>query len=127
MGVTMMLQHLKGVFNWDSEQLHDAQIGHQTGNSIIGPEVDQARLQGHKQNFVTQKKCELEGYIGKRIATLKSEEAVFKERERKNIDVGKFLLKRLETEASGGEVDKYKLHVRRLTRLPLSSLVLRHA
>ena len=84
--VTMMLQHLKGVFNWDSEQLHDAQkldhsldqqIGHQTGNSIIGPEVDQARLQGHKQNFVTQKKCELEGYIGKRIATLKSEEVSF--------------------------------------------------
>ena len=84
--VTMMLQHLKGVFNWDTEQLHDAQkldhsldqqIGNQTGNSIIGPEVDQARLQGHKQNFVTQKKCELEGYIGKRIATLKSEEVSF--------------------------------------------------
>ena len=47
---------------------------------------------------------------------------MFKERERKNIDVGKFLLKRLETEASGGEVDKYKLHVAEVDKI--TSLIL---
>ena len=40
-----------------------------------------------------------------------------KEKEKKNVDVGCFLLKRLQTEASDQEVDKYKLQLKERDRL----------
>merc|ERR1711874_269987 len=52
------------------------------------------------------KKSELEGFIRKKISSLKIEEAAFKDKENKNLEVGKFLLKRLCTEARQNEVDK---------------------
>ena len=45
-----------------------------------------------------------------------------KEKEKKNIDVGSFLLKRLQTEASDQEMDKYKLHVEEMDKV--TSLIL---
>ena len=45
-----------------------------------------------------------------------------KEKEKKNVEVGSFLLKRLQTEASDQEVDKYKLHVEEVDKI--TSLIL---
>ena len=44
-------------------------------------------------------------------------QAIFKEKEKKNLDVGKFLLKRLQTEARPNEADKYKLHVEEVDKI----------
>lgn len=70
-----MAQHLKGVFNWEMEQLHEFQktdfsrhLDQQIGS---GSEAEQ----GHTHVAVT-KKSELEGYIRKRLSTLKAEEVM---------------------------------------------------
>lgn len=44
-------------------------------------------------------------------------QAIFKEKEKKNVDVGMFMLKRLQTEAADNEVDKYKLHVEEVDKI----------
>jgi len=73
--------------------------------------------QDDQGQFVRAKKCELEGFIRKRISSLKIEEAAFKDKENKNLEVGQFLLKRLSIEARQNEVDKYKLHVEEVDKI----------
>lgn len=124
-------QYLKGVFNFELEQVNSphCKLGYTAihsdqhsndGINQTGNEDEETGLEGQK--IVDAKKCELEGHIKKRLSSLKIEEASMKEKEKRNADIGKVLMKKLQIEGRQNEVDKYKLHVEEVDKI--TSLIL---
>ena len=72
----IMAQYLKGVFNWEMESLHD--LCQKIEFSGLPDQADTGRgaALGQYQNSVTEKKSQLEGYLRKRISSLRSEEVI---------------------------------------------------
>ena len=66
----IMSQYLKGVFSWDLEQLQEVQ------RSELCPPTALTELPSGNQQFVREKKSELEGFIRKKISSLKIEEVI---------------------------------------------------
>ena len=62
-----MAQYLKGVFNWEMESLHD--LCQKIEFSGLPDQADTGR-------GATEKKSQLEGYLRKRISSLRSEEVI---------------------------------------------------
>ena len=134
-----MAQYLRGVFTWDLDQLQESLLRSEFSPAPPAPpptELESANQDEQGQQLVRAKKCELEGLIRKRISSLKMEEvnarhtslisvdcnlchfqATFRDKENKNLEVGKLLLMRLSTEARQNEVDKYKLHVEEVDKI----------
>jgi len=120
-------QYLKGVFNCEFEQVNSPQYvanhSDQHSNDGInqtGNEDEETGLEGQK--IVDAKKCKLEGQIKKRLSSLKIEEASMKEREKRNADIGKVVMKKIQLDGRQNEVDKYKLHVEEVDKI--TSLIL---
>ena len=71
----IMSQYLKGVFNWDLDQVQEIPRSEfcppptPLGDLPSGNQDDQGQ-------FVRAKKCELEGFIRKKISSLKIEEVI---------------------------------------------------
>ena len=72
----IMAQYLKGVFNWEMESMHDScqkiefssGMAHQPDTGTEGA-PGQYQLSG-----VSEKKSQLEGYLKRKISSLRSEE-----------------------------------------------------
>ena len=68
----IMAQYLKGVFNWEMDSLHDSlcqkmEFSSSTDTGSEGPP-------GQYQAGVTEKRSQLEGYLKRKISSLRSEE-----------------------------------------------------
>ena len=75
----IMTQHLKGIFNWELEQLVAQQeyfkpSHNQTGNGSLSPDHLHT---SEAQHFVRNKKNELETLIKKKISSLVNEQVTF--------------------------------------------------
>ena len=66
----IMSQYLRGVFNWDLDQLQELQRP-----ELCPPPASLTDLSGGNQD-VRAKKSELEGFIRKKISSLKIEEVI---------------------------------------------------
>ena len=70
-----MSQYLRGVFNWDLDQLQETVQRPEFCPPPPAPLADfEPGNQDDQGQFVRAKKCELEGFIRKRISSLKIEE-----------------------------------------------------
>ena len=72
----IMSQYLKGVFSWDLEQLQEIPRSEFCPPPAPLTELQSGNQDDQAQQFVRTKKCELEGFIRKKISSLKIEEVI---------------------------------------------------
>ena len=73
----IMSQYLKGVFNWDLEQLQEVPRSEFCAPPPPVTDLPSGNQDDHQgQQFVRTKKCQLEGFIRKKISSLKIEEVI---------------------------------------------------
>ena len=72
----IMSQYLKGVFNWDLEQLQEIPRSEFCPPPAPLPDLQSGNQDDQGQQFVRAKKCELEGFIRKKISSIKIEEVI---------------------------------------------------
>ena len=72
----IMSQYLRGVFNWDLDQLQENHRPELCPPPTSLTDLPSGNQEDQVQQFVRGKKCELEGFIRKKISSLKIEEVI---------------------------------------------------
>ena len=72
----IMAQYLKGVFSWELDQLQEIPRSEFCPPPAPPIDLSSGNQDDQGQQFVKAKKCELEGFIRKRISSLKIEEVI---------------------------------------------------
>ena len=72
----IMAQYLKGVFTWELDQLQEIPRSEFSPPPAPLTDLSSGNQDDQGQQFVRAKKCELEGFIRKKISSLKIEEVI---------------------------------------------------